>query len=805
MGVRNYEVKTVTSSAFLKVWCAMGAMRTLMRLGWTILPLAAVPISTLAQIGGATVTPSAYRNSLGMTMVYVAPGSFQMGSAKPTAPALGGPAHLPNGDWDEQPVHNVTISQGFFMSETEVTLEQYRQFAPDFRGNDALAPLAAGVSWDDAMAFCRWLSEKEGKPYRLPTEAEWEYACRAGTTSHFWSGDVPPEPGAANPWGLRNMHDGVAEWCLDWHGDYPADDQRDPLGPDMGIVRVVRGGGLQDAAPYYARSANRGGMIPGLRHPLVGFRVVQAPMPKAKPWAAAVPFVRQCVRQNRQYALRGPDPSKPYFRRRFILPVPPENVPPWISKAAGLHPALKGHNHSPGLEICPNGDVLAVYYTSVDERSPDVALLAVRLRFGADQWDMPELLFDIPDVNDHAPLLWDDGGTLHLFWGGPGMPGAPFRWCSSTDNGATWSEVKFCKTVGPVGGYSPQPINTAFRGADGTMYLSCDGKGGQSLLWVSRDNGHTWFDSGGRTAGRHTTFVLLGDGSILGIGGKNTDIDGYMPQAISRDGGRTWEVSKTGFPALTNNQRPCVIRLHSGRLFFCSDYQTLQGKQPAGITERGVFVALSDDDGKTWHSWKKLPGALPHERVRLPDLAPTLGYSVARQGPNGVIHVITSMNHPSLHFEMNEAWILSDEAEPAVSASVEGRAARGEERYPGGELRCTWRGIIADDGRFLLHGKQTWLYPDGRKQWEVRYAYGHKIGREVYWSPNGHKVWQWMHRRDGTSVWTQWWPNGQLKARSTWRRGKCVGVATCWSPTGDVLDEVDFHRGLAEPWPDLPR
>jgi formylglycine-generating enzyme required for sulfatase activity len=133
------------------------------------------------------------------------------------------------GYWDQAPAHPVTISRPFLMSATEVTVEQYRQFRPDARMVDH-AGFVAGVSWYDAIAFCEWLSQKEGRPYRLPTEAEWEYACRAGTGTPFWSGERPPEPGQAHPWGLRNLHDGVREWCQDWYGDYPAGEQTDPEG-----------------------------------------------------------------------------------------------------------------------------------------------------------------------------------------------------------------------------------------------------------------------------------------------------------------------------------------------------------------------------------------------------------------------------------------------------------------------------------------------------------------------------------------------------------------------------------------------
>jgi len=112
-------------------------------------------------------------NSLGMTLVRIAPGSFQMGST--------------NGDYDEMPVHEVTLSRPFYMSATPVTNAQYEAFDPAhraLRGKRGLSKeddeAVIFVSWLEAADFCDWLSEKEGKPYRLPTEAEWEYACRAG-------------------------------------------------------------------------------------------------------------------------------------------------------------------------------------------------------------------------------------------------------------------------------------------------------------------------------------------------------------------------------------------------------------------------------------------------------------------------------------------------------------------------------------------------------------------------------------------------------------------------------------------------
>ena len=206
-------------------------------------------------------------NSIGIALVEIPAGSFQMGVDSTPIPAelLKGPSGViydrpsNEGDYDEAPVHKVTINKAFLIGVTEVTAEQFQQFRPGYRANPHYAPYASGVSWNDAVAFCDWLTKKEGKPYRLPTEAEWEYAARAGARTLF------TEP---NPWGVQNMHTGVAEWVLDWHGMYPADPQTDPVGPTSGIARVIRGGGLDyKAAPEDGRrqaSARRDALLRAL-------------------------------------------------------------------------------------------------------------------------------------------------------------------------------------------------------------------------------------------------------------------------------------------------------------------------------------------------------------------------------------------------------------------------------------------------------------------------------------------------------------------------------------------------------------
>ncbi|HVU36420.1 MAG TPA: SUMF1/EgtB/PvdO family nonheme iron enzyme [Opitutaceae bacterium] len=725
-------------------------------------------------------------NSVGMTLVPIPAGEFVMGSEQPPA------------NWDERPLHRVTISTPFYIAETEVTAAQFRQFKPDASLTPSYAPYAAGVSWNDAEAYCAWLSAREHRYYRLPTEAEWEYVCRAGRPDGtHWETKI----GEANPWGVENLLAGPVEWCGDWYGEYDFAPERDPVGYSGGFMKVVRGGDLdtpQKSHPAdYLRPSDRSGAAPsfapyadGKPNPQgyglhrIGFRVVLAADPVTPPKPMVVPYARAGVIDTAAEATAGPDPHRPFFRRRRMLPIPPEDTPQAAIDHAGLHPSFRYHNHSPGFVVLPNGDALLVIYTSYREYEPEVSLIGARLRFGADEWDMPSPFIDTPGANDHAPLLWQDGAKTWLFWGNPYAEGHfPFNFITSTDNGATWSPVTFPHITGPLGRSleRPQPINTVIRDHAGTIYLAVDAAGGgpfgsQAMLWATSDGGLSWHDTLGRTAGRHTSFVLRNDGSILGMGGKNSGIDNFMPRSISRDGGRTYTFSKTPFSQLNSGQRPCIIRLASGRLFMAGDYQpSKKTKKPASIKESGSYVALSDDDGETWRI-KRLPGAYSLHRKM-----PSVGYCVARQAPNGIIHLITSLNHPALDFEMNEAWILSDttfadddprmDQSPATSVA---HVSEHRENYPDGKPRAVWSSGVADDGEVLLEGKETWYYPTGAIERTAEYHLGRLTGHEVYWSPNGVKQWEWNHHADGTSDWTTYWSDGTKRSESIWKNHELV-------------------------------
>jgi len=780
-----------------------------------------------------------------------------MGEMNPVTKEMAGPGLTESGNCDEAPVHKVRISAPYFLSETEVTAEQFRAYRAGYQGPDPCNPYAAGISWTDAQGFCAWLSEKEGKPYRLPTEAEWEFACRAGTQTTFWCGGALPKEDL-NPLGLKNMHSAIAEWCADWYGPYADDDQSDPVGPASGLTRVVRGGGVEihllnkgmsddaqkkealgfwgvpygDFPPFYRRSANRASLMPnspragatGAPEHFIGFRVVMGPAPTTKPVTAFVPWPFDGIKQTKPAASESAAPAKPYFKVRPMLPIPPENCPDAAIAAVGLNPQVKGHNHSGGITVCPNGDLLMVSFSSVmktSESSSDSTMMCTRLRYGSEEWDTPDVFLDVADLNDQSALLWTDKDNVWFFGGGRFFGAGdqydgnvPFRFCRSADNGATWSELQTPLVTGPVGKFTAQPITNAFRGPDNTIYFGMDGAGASSLLWASADEGKTWRDTGGRTPARHTAFVLLKDQRVFALGGKNADIEGYTPKAYSSDWGATWTPGvKTQFAALGSNQRPALIRLKSGRLFLATDCQHISAAPPEGVKMRGVLVALSDDEGENWRV-KQLPGATPHERFRdktdtwqpqdgLNHRYPTIGYAVAAQAPNGAIHLMSSMNHPSLHFEMNEAWILSDSAEETSAPSPDATRATAsltshEERYPDGALRMTWNSRVDGAGRYVLDGAETWFYPSGKKQYEVVYDLGHKVGAEVYYDEHGAKKWAWDHGKDGKASWTQYWPNGDKRVESHWAGVKADGAAKRWDRSGHIISDVMFRAGAPQ-------
>jgi len=661
---------------------------------------------------GALPATHAFTNSLGQVLVRIEPGSFVMGSAA-------------SGDFDERPARRVTLTQPYCVAVTEVTNAQYEQFDPQHRQLRGKLGFAQGddeaavfVSWYEADRFCQWLAEREGLPYRLPTEAEWEYACRAGSTTAFCFGDTLPEaclknareswyPDPArsmpdevvaltvaqtppNPWGLFDMHGNVEEWCRDWYGPYPGFDRQDPRGPDRGDFRITRGGS-HSTTPEFLRSANRSGTLPEDRSWLIGFRVALAPLPDSPPSPGSAPSLNeQAVSAAlRPDAIRRSDPARP----RFAGPRPYVKVPPG---AGG--PMFAEHNHDPAVANCPNGDLLAIWYSCRREPGRELGILASRLRHGTKEWELASPFWDAPDRNDHAPALWFDGErTLYHFNG----LSAAATWGNlatilrtSTDSGATWSAAQI---IMPEHGLRHMPVETVFRARDGQIVLPCDavtGGSGGTAIHLSADNGRSWEDPGGTILGIHAPVVQLGDGRLFALG-RGDAIDGRMPQSVSADMGRSWTSSASPFPPLGGGQRAVLLRLAEGPILLASFAPALTTVDAAGAARSGsgLFAALSTDEGATWPVRRlvtddgpprELDGGGNTGRFVLgPDSAEPKGYLSICQRPDGNIHLISSKQH----YAFNLAWINAPAPTPPPRTHVGIRGGKwlinGQITYPG--------------------------------------------------------------------------------------------------------------------------
>ncbi len=580
--------------------------------------------------------PNSFINSLGMKMILIPGGSFSMGSE--------------DGEFDEKPVHSVTIRQAFYMSEYEVTNAQYEQFDPshaevDHRGlthepNEAVI----FVSWEGANSFCAWLSEHEGQPYHLPTEAKWEYACRAGTTTEYYTGDLPPDANSQrNGWGLYHMHGGVEEWCYDWYGPYDSSEQVDSLGRGNGDFRVCRGG----------RSANRMGTVPDDRHWLIGLRVAMGQLPETEPLPAPPPqrYQLNVQQETPDDIAKGPDPNMPYFSGpRPFVKIPAElDGGPLFSKA----------NHDPALTRCSNGDLLAIWYSGRSYSGREVAMAVSRLRYGHTEWEPASLFWDAPDRNDHAPALWlDESGKIYHFNGlaaSSGWRALAVALRVSEDNGVTWSQDRL---ILPEHRREHQPVGGVFRSSWGSIILPCEA-GSSSVLWISEDNGQHWYNPGGIISGIQAAVVELNDGRLLALARQTGS------KSISYDRGESWTYSPSEFPHIDSGQRPVLLRLEEGPILFASFTQweaitDAQGReQPGG----GMFAALSYDEGRTWPVKKLVSPGGPAKNFyghgstgwfTLDDThAEPAGYLAATQMPNRVIHLISS----GLHYSFNLAWL----------------------------------------------------------------------------------------------------------------------------------------------------
>ena len=586
-------------------------------------------ILSVSSVHSVGQTAEPITNSIGMKLVRIESGTFTMGQDGPPMEDYLGQKRMKEVyrdidriDFDEKPAHKVTITQPFLIGVTEVTVAQYRQFDPAFRLKDSTSKpadedAASGVSWHKAVEFCEWLSKQEGKTYRLPTEAEWEYACRAGTTTLFHTGDTLPDaqqkwfgdenfrvvyfppgpmpreydwrmvgqkamvglkygegvggswtseearPDAAgsllvarktpNAWGLHDMHGNLAEWCSDWYGPYESGAQTDPLGRMDGDFRVFRGG-HHTMLIRFLRSANRGSRVPYDGFDRMGFRVVQGELPKGNLLPkASPPLNAQNVSQRDADTPVRNDSTDKSVRVTADLPFF-EGLKLLVHVADdAFGPVYCSENHCMTITECPNGDLLAAWVSTPAETDLTCSSAASRLRLGAKEWEPASPFYDGADVGDGAPQLWWDGDKTLYHLDDVYYKSGCQSLRHSTDNGATWSKPEFFLAAGDY-------ANQLLRTKDGILALPYD----RFEVMVSEDGGKSWQQHGRRMRGSDD----------VRPGNSGTFIAGIHPSLVDLSDGR-W--------------------MAFGRLDGAEEQARFENRTP---------VSYSSDRGKTWQ-WGK--------------------------------------------------------------------------------------------------------------------------------------------------------------------------------------------------------
>jgi hypothetical protein len=414
------------------------------------------------------------------------------------------------------------------------------------------------------------------------------------------------------------------------------------------------------------------GTVPEEKNWLIGFRPVIGNLPDTKPQPVPPPPLnRKNVVQTIPPDIgEGPDPAKPYFDgpRKYV------NIP-----EGSDGPIFSEHNHVPNIAQCPNGDLLAIWYTTVSEKGRELAIVASRLRYGTVHWEPASVFWDQPDRNDHTPALWCDGkNTLYHFNGfSAASTWGPLAVIlrTSKDNGQTWSRAKI---ILPEHNRRQMPIESIFRTGDNCIVLPCDavtGGSGGSAIYLSSDDGRTWSDAGGTIAGIHACVAQLDDGRLLAFG-RGDNIDDRMPMSISDNMGKSWSYKASCFPPIGGGQRPVILKLKEDPLVLVSFSGSRKRKENIAVTDRkgvkkqmtGMFAALSLDGGRSWPNIRPVSHDGELEKVetmdgRLFDLdylnAEPVGYLSICQTADGLIHLITSRQE----YIFNLAWLK--EAMPA--------------------------------------------------------------------------------------------------------------------------------------------
>ncbi len=386
--------------------------------------------------------------------------------------------------------------------------------------------------------------------------------------------------------------------------------------------------------------------------------------------ADPLPLWARDVRQESHDWSARPNADQPFIKAPLVFVIPPPE---------GTGEPFYSHNHQPDIAWLPNGDLMAVWYTTRQETGTELTVLAARLRAGSQQWEPAYEFFKADNRNMHGNSIFHDGdGTIHHL-NGMGPEGAT-GWGrlallhrTSRDNGVTWSVAQ------PVSsGANYQRRHQVIAGmkltARGVLIQPCDatpGGEGPTAIHLSRDGGRTWTDPGGDIRGIHAGVVELDDGRLLAFG-RGQAIDGHMPISLSDDMGKTWTYHPSEFPPIGGGQRLVLMRLREGPLMFVSftsgnrrnpeaGGMTFIGKDGREFTGHGMFAALSFDEGETWPVRKLLTpgegeydgGAWTGRFTATPTRAEHAGYLAATQTPDHIIHLISSR----LHYRFNLAWL----------------------------------------------------------------------------------------------------------------------------------------------------
>ena len=554
----------------------------------------------------------------------------------PTVPA-GHVSNFPNGDADERPFHNKTVAP-FFFGQTEVTNLQYEAFDPSHRASRGRLGFSAGdndpvlfVSWYNATSYCAWLREKTGMAFRLPTEAEWEWAARgndSGTFSkYFWTGDTVPKSMqnnqqsvtglptrgldlrvaryAPNGYGVYDTIGNVEEWCEDWVSPYPG-------GPDLaaGHAKVTRGGS-HSTPLYYLRTANRAGALPDEKNWVIGFRVamdpsvdsLSEPRPSKNPAASTAsspsPLLSHLATPLPKVWPAWSERPSPVIQRRYV------NIPPTGTGDFARLP-FADHNHEPTIAACPNGQMYASWFsTKCGEPGRCVGLAHAWLSNSSDpeaKWTTAAPQLNVPDRNQCCTALHIDRatGTLYHF----SAVSSAYDYHSnimtivrkSSDCGHTWTAPA---PMWPEHAYEHQIVVTVVEDEDtGEVMIPCDVwadklpygpmKGPQSVVqhnpdgWAKIDDPAAWRVSRSNqknstdytnTGAHHASIVQLRTKGHMEAIGRSFPIDNSMGMATSTDGGYNWKTHASTFPPIGGGHREVMLRLGSraeNPLMMCS-------------------------------------------------------------------------------------------------------------------------------------------------------------------------------------------------------------------------------------------